>query len=136
MQGLRTGLEGTGEDRHGGEGAIGYRAVGNTTKGEAGRQANFIASSGKFADFLDTGNGVNLLHLDCGKVCGTVPRGKRFVKLEKTGISRRTEREVNDCLKERQQEIVLKGEVLGGLLVSSGIPYGSIWALILFQLGP
>lgn len=66
-----------------------------------------------------------------------VPHRKLFVKLEKIGISKGTERQVKDCLKERQQKIVLKGKVSGGLPVSSEILYGSVLGLIfLFHLRP
>lgn len=100
-------------------------------------QTNLIASFDKIADFLDKGNEIYLIYLDFSRAYGMVPHGKLFVKLENIGISRGTERWVKDCLKERQQKMVLKEKVSEGLPVSSGILYGSILGLIsLFQLRP
>ena len=81
-------------------------------------------------DAVDSGKPVDVIYLEFQKAFDKVPHARLLNKLLAHGISGKILQWIGECLKGRQQRVVLNGNVSSWLYVISGVPQGVYFGTI------
>ena len=88
----------------------------------------------KFCNALDQGLEVRIIFFDISKAFDKVWHKGLIYKLEKSGVSGNLLRWFKNYLRDREQQVVIRGAKSRSLHISAGVPQGSILGPLLFLI--
>ena len=83
---------------------------------------NLLEFVEKVAEYLDSGEPVDVVYLDFQKAFDTVPHKRLIVRLEEIGIKGKLLNWIKEWLKGRKQRVVINGKASQWIEVDSGVP--------------
>ena len=83
---------------------------------------------------LDQRKSIDLLILDFSKAFDTVPHRRLLLKLNHYGITGKTNKWIEACLRHRQQRVFLDGTASTDSHVLFGVPQGTVFGPLMFLL--
>ena len=89
-------------------------------------ETQLLTLAHELADNLHNGIQTDLVILDFSKAFDKVPHRKLLMKIDNYGIRGNTWRWVESFLSNRNQQVLLDGEISSQLPVVSGVPQGSV----------
>ena len=85
-------------------------------------------------EHVDRGTPVDVIYLDFQKAFDKVPHSRLVKKIIAHGIDGNVCRWIKNWLTDREQRVVIKGNVSEWMRISSGVPQGSVLGPLLFVL--
>jgi retron-type reverse transcriptase len=86
----------------------------------------------KVAEYLDSGEPVDVTYLDFQKAFDKVPHKRLIERLKEIGIKGKLLSWIEEWLKGRKQRVIINGKASEWIYVECGVPQGSILGPLLF----
>jgi len=83
------------------------------------------------ADSLDNGEGIDAIIVDFSKAFDLVPHGRLLMKITNSGVDSRVVVCVKEFLYDRTQRVRVGGQLSKEVIVTSGVPQGSVLSPLL-----
>ena len=87
-----------------------------------------------WTNFIDSGASVDVIYLDFQKAFDRVPHGRLLSKVKSYGIEGSILRWIQDFLRNRRQQVHIRGSYSGWISATSGVPQGSVLGPIFFLI--
>lgn len=95
-------------------------------------QDALLSATGDWHSLLDGGNSISTIFFDLAKAFDTVPHEGLISALESIGITGTLLHWIKSYLKDRSQQVVIRGHISDPIPVHSGVPQGSILGPLFF----